>query len=129
MVLTRQGLPTLRLEHTDENLSARGGYVLAEADGERQATILATGSEVSVAMEARETLQAEGISTAVVSMPCWALFDVQDEEYRTRALVPGTSRVAVEAASRPGWGRYIRSHGGCVGASGFCASAPGVAWF
>ncbi len=125
LVLTRQGLPTLRLDHTDDNLSARGGYVLAEAvGGERQATVLATGSEVSVAMKAREGLQAEGVATAVVSLPCWELFDAQDDEYKQDVLGQGTVRVAVEAAVRQGWDRYIRSHGGFVGMTGFGASAP-----
>ncbi|NQU62438.1 MAG: transketolase, partial [Rhodospirillales bacterium] len=125
MVLTRQGLPTLRTEHTDENLSARGAYVLAEAEGgDRKATILATGSEVSLAMEARDTLQSEGTPTAVVSMPCWELFDEQDQAYREKVLGPGTVRVAVEAAIRQGWDHYIRSHGGFVGMSSFGASAP-----
>jgi len=125
MVLTRQGLPTQRTQHTDENLSAKGAYVLAEAEGgDRQATIFATGSEVSLAMEARKTLQSEGIRAAVVSMPCWELFDKQDEAYRKEVLGPGTIRVAVEAAIRQGWDRYIRSHGGFVGMSTFGASAP-----
>ncbi|MBC8338427.1 MAG: transketolase [Alphaproteobacteria bacterium] len=125
MVLTRQGLPTQRTEHTDENLSARGAYVLAEAEGgERQVTLFATGSEVSIAMEARGTLQADGTPTAVVSMPCWELFDEQDDAYRKQVMGPGTVRVAVEAAIRMGWDRYIRSHGGFVGMTGFGASAP-----
>jgi len=124
MVLTRQGVPTLRLEHTDENLSAKGGYVLADADGERKATIFATGSEVSIAMDAREILQADGVPTAVISMPCWELFDAQPEAYRKEVLGPGTVRVAVEAAIRQGWDQYIRSHGGFVGMSSFGASAP-----
>ena len=125
MVLTRQGLPTVRVEHTDDNLSARGAYVLAEADGgDRQVTLLATGSEVQIAMQARETLQGEGIPAAVVSMPCWELFDKQDEAYRQQVLGPGTVRVAVEAAIRQGWDRYIRSDGGFVGMTGFGASAP-----
>ena len=99
MVLTRQGLPALRSEHTEENLCARGAYVLAEAEGgERKVTLLATGSEVSLAMEARGTLQADGIPTAVVSMPCWELFDAQTETYRNQVLAPGTVRVGVEAA-------------------------------
>ncbi len=127
MVLTRQGVPTLRTEHTDENLCARGAYILAEADGgadARQATLLATGSEVSLAMQARDTLQGEGIPTAVVSMPCWELFDEQDESYREQVLGQGSIRVGVEAAVRMGWERYTRSHGGFVGMSGFGASAP-----
>jgi len=125
MVLSRQGLPAQRTEHTDENLSARGAYVLAEAEGgDRIATILATGSEVSVAMAAREILQGEGTPAAVVSMPCWELFDAQDQAYRDAVLGPKTIRVAVEAAVRMGWDKYIRSHGGFVGMSGFGASAP-----
>lgn len=124
MVLSRQGMPTQRTTHTDENLSARGGYVLAEADGERKATLFATGSEVSVAMQARETLQEEGIPTAVVSMPCWEMFDQQDEDYQRAVCEPGTVQVAVEAAVRMGWDKYIGNQGGFVGMDGFGASAP-----
>lgn len=125
MVLSRQGLPAQRTEHTDENLSARGAYVLAEAEGgARAATILATGSEVSVAMAARDILQGNGTPTAVVSMPCWELFDAQDQAYRDTVLGPQTVRVAVEAAVRMGWERYIGDGGGFVGMSGFGASAP-----
>ena len=126
MVLTRQGVPTLRTEHTDENLCARGAYVLAEADGgidDRQATILATGSEVSLAMAARDTLQSDGIATAVVSMPSWELFDAQDDTYRASVL--GTvKRVAVEAAVRFGWDQYLRENDSFIGMNGFGASAP-----
>jgi len=125
MVLTRQGLPTQRTEHTDENLSARGGYIMADAEGgDRKVTLFATGSEVSIAMQARDTLQTDGTPTAVVSMACWELFDQQDEPYRKQVMGPGTVRVAVEAAVRQGWDRYIRSHGGFVGMTGFGASAP-----
>ena len=73
--LTRQNLATVRTEHTAENLSAKGGYVLAAAEGERKVTIFATGSEVEIAVEARKALQAEGIGTTVVSMPSWELFE------------------------------------------------------
>ena len=125
MVLTRQGLPALRSEHTEENLCARGAYILAEAEGgERKVTLLATGSEVSLAMEARGTLQADGIPTAVVSMPCWELFDAQTETYRNQVLAPGTVRVGVEAAIGFGWDRYIGADGAFVGMNGFGASAP-----
>ena len=124
MVLTRQGLPTLRCEHTDDNLSARGAYVLAEAEGERKVTLLATGSEVSLAMEARESLQSDGIPTAVVSMPCWELFEEQDEAYRRGVLGPNTVRVGVEAAVSMGWDRYTGDNGSFVGMKGFGASAP-----
>ena len=126
LVLTRQGVPGMRTEHTDQNLSARGAYVLAEAEGgEHVATLLATGSEVSVAMAARDILQADGMPTAVVSMPCWELFDAEDETYRKLVLGPGTVRVAVEAGVRMGWDKYIRNHGDFVGMTGFGASAPG----
>ena len=125
MVLTRQGLPTFRTEHTDDNLCARGAYVLADAEGgDRQVTLLATGSEVSLAMDARATLQADGIPTAVVSMPSWELFEEQDEAYRKQILGPGAVRVAVEAGMRMGWDRFVRPHGGFVGMDSFGASAP-----
>jgi len=124
MVLTRQGVPLLRTEHTDKNLSARGAYVLAEADGVRQATIMATGSEVSIAMAARDALNGEGITVAVVSVPCWELFDAQGDAYQIEVLGQGVPHVAVEAGVRMGWDKYIRSHGGFVGMTGFGASAP-----
>jgi len=125
MAFTRQGCPAVRTEHTDENLCAKGGYVLAEADGERKATILATGSEVSLALEARDVLQADGVPTAVVSMPCWELFDAQPKAYQDDVLKPGTATVAVEAALSMGWEKYTGRDGGFVGMTGFGASAPG----
>jgi len=125
MILTRQGLEPQRTTHTDENLCAKGAYVLAEGEGgDRKVTLCATGSEVEIAMAARATLQAEGISTAVVSMPCWELFDAQDAAYRASVLGEGTVRVGVEAAVRFGWDQYIGSDGGFVGMSSFGASAP-----
>ena len=124
IVLSRQGLPALRREHAPENACARGAYVLAEAGSERRVTLLATGSEVALAMAARDCLEEEGIGTAVVSMPCWELFEKQDSNYRATVLGPGTTRVAVEAAVRLGWDRYIGEHGRFVGMSGFGASAP-----
>ena len=124
MVLTRQGVPLQRSAHTDDNLCGRGAYVLAEAEGGRKVTLIATGSEVSIAMAARDTLQADGVATAVVSVPCWELFDEQDAAYQKEVLGKGTIRVAVEAGVRMGWDKYIRNHGGFVGMSGFGASAP-----
>ena len=123
LALTRQGVPTLRTEHTDENLSAKGGYVLAEPDGDRAATILATGSEVEIAMAARDALKADGVPTAVVSMPCWELFAAQDDAYRASVLGGGV-RVALEAAVSMGWEQWTGTDGGFVGMSGFGASAP-----
>jgi len=127
MVLTRQGLAPQRKTHKKENMCARGAYVLAEGKGgakKRRVTLMATGSEVEIAMEARDTLQGAGISTAVVSMPCWELFDAQDDAYRNKVLGKGTARVAVEAAMRFGWDKYIGPDGGFVGMTGFGASAP-----
>jgi transketolase len=128
--LTRQNLKTLRTEHKAKNLTAQGAYVLAEATGKRQAILLATGSEVEIAMAARDLLQAEGIGTRVVSMPCWELFEEQNEAYRRRVLPAGPVRVAVEAAIRFGWDRWLfgqggkREKSGFVGMHDFGASAP-----
>ncbi len=128
LALTRQALPTLRTTHTDENLCAKGGYVLFEAEGKRQATIIATGSEVSLAMEACNALKAQGIRAAVVSLPCWELFDAQPAAYRAQVL-GDAPRVAVEAASTFGWERYVGANGAIVGMTTFGASAPAPALF
>ena len=128
--LTRQGLPTVRTDHKTKNLTAQGAYVLAEAEGKRQAILIATGSEVSVALAARDALQAEGIGTRVVSMPCMELFAQQDDAYRRRILPPGPVRVAVEAAVQQGWDRWLTGErgksnkAGFVGMDDFGASAP-----
>ena len=117
--LTRQNLKTLRTAHKSKNLTAQGGYVLADATGKRQAILMATGSEVEIAMAARDLLEAEGIGTRVVSMPCWELFEEQDETYRRRVLPAGPVRVAVEAAIRFGWDRWLFGQGGKREKSGF----------
>ena len=128
--LTRQNLKTLRTDHKTKNLTAQGAYVLADATGKRQAILMATGSEVEIAMAARDLLEAEGIGTRVVSMPCWELFEEQDETYRRRVLPAGPVRVAVEAAIRFGWDRWLfgqggkREKSGFVGMHDFGASAP-----
>ena len=124
VVLSRQGLPALRREHTADNVCEKGAYVLVEAEGERQVTLLATGSEVALALAARDLLEEEAIGTAVVSMPCWELFDEQDRDYQATVLGPGTVRIGIEAAVRLGWDRYIGERGKFVGMSGFGASAP-----
>ncbi|MGQ0676315.1 MAG: transketolase [Rhodospirillales bacterium] len=124
LALTRQAVPQLRDTDAGANLCARGGYVLAEADGQRRATLIATGSEVSVAVAARELLQKSGVPAAVVSLPCWRLFDAQDAAYRAKVLGPERGRVAVEAAVRLGWDKYVGPGGGFVGMAGFGASAP-----
>jgi len=121
--LTRQDLPTLRTEHTSENLCARGAYVVSDAKGQRRATILATGSEVPIAVAAQASLREAGVETAVVSMPCWELFDRQDPACRAGVL-GSAPRVAVEAASPFGWTRYIASEDHFVGMRSFGASGP-----
>jgi len=125
LALTRQNLPTLRLAHTDENLSARGAYVLAEAScGPRRVTLMATGSEVEIADKARAALEADGIGTALVSMPSWELFAEQPKEYRDSVLGIGTARVGVEAMVRLGWDRWLGDNGAFVGMTGFGESGP-----
>jgi transketolase len=126
MALTRQGLPIVdRSVFGAASGVRKGAYVLAEAEGELKAILIATGSEVSVAMEAREQLQAEGIGTRVVSMPSWTLFSRQPQEYQDEVLPPEISaRVAVEAASPMGWEKWVGRAGRVVGISHFGASAP-----
>ena len=123
LALTRQGLPTVRAGDVGENRSARGGYVLKEADGPRDVTIMATGSEVEIALAAAKTLAESGKQAAVLSMPCLDLFEEQDEAYRKSVL--GTApRIAIEAAARLGWDRWIGENGRFIGMTGFGASAP-----
>ena len=124
LALTRQAVPPLRRENDDENRCARGAYVLRPADGAAQATIFATGSEVGLAVDAREALQAAGVPTTVVSVPCWGLFENQPREYRRAILGQGTVRVAVEAGSPIGWERFVGTEGTVVGMHGFGDSAP-----
>jgi transketolase len=129
LALTRQAVPALRSQHQSENLSAKGAYVLAEAPkGPRQVTLLATGSEVSVALEARDLLAKDGLAAAVVSMPSWELFAAQSVGYRAQVL-GGAPRLAVEAAVGQGWARWTGEGGGFVGMSQFGASAPAVKLF
>jgi len=130
LALSRQSLPTVRVAHKTRNLTAQGAYVLAESEGKRQAILMATGSEVSVALEARDMLQAQGIGTRVVSVPCMELFAQQDETIRRRVLPAGAVRVAIEAGVQQGWDRWLlgergrEAKAGFVGMEGFGASAP-----
>ncbi|MCV6591766.1 MAG: transketolase [Silicimonas sp.] len=131
LTLSRQGLPTVRTDHKTKNLSAQGAYVLADAEaGKRQVILMATGSEVALALEARAALEAKGIGTRVVSMPCAELFAQQDEKYRRKVLPAGPVRVAVEAGVRQGWDRWLLDERGraqkaaFVGMDSFGASAP-----
>ncbi|HSS14208.1 MAG TPA: transketolase, partial [Rhizomicrobium sp.] len=123
LAFSRQDVPTLRGTHIAENLSAKGAYELIGAENAK-VTFLATGTEVSLAVEAAAKLKAEGITARVVSMPCWKLFEEQPVEYRRKVLGPGTVKVAVEAAAREGWDRYIGPKGAFVGMHSFGASGP-----
>jgi transketolase len=123
LALTRQSVPLLRPDSGDENLSAKGAYVLIEPKGKRDVTLIGTGSELALAVSAAKALEGEGIRAAVVSMPCWELFGAQSESYRDAVL--GTApRVAVEAAAPFGWSRWLGPEGAFVGMHGFGASAP-----
>lgn len=124
LALTRQGLPLLRTS-AEKNLTRKGGYVISDvAKGKkRQATIIATGSEVSMAVEAQKKLREEGIETAVVSMPCTELFDAQDLSYQEEVLGKAP-RIAVEAAAKFGWEKYVGLEGDVIGMDGFGASGP-----
>ncbi len=123
LALSRQPMPLLRKEAGNENKSAKGAYVLLEAEGgERKLTLMGTGSELHLAVEAREILQKEGIPTAVVSMPCRLIFEEQDAAYKKAVMGATHARVAVEAAVEMGWDRYLGFDGRFVGMHGFGAS-------
>ncbi|MBE6444280.1 MAG: transketolase [Alphaproteobacteria bacterium] len=124
LALSRQNLPLLR-QDAKENKSAKGGYIIAGDINKRQATIIATGSEVSLAIDAYNKLKEEGVNVAVVSMPCTELFDNQDIKYQEEIL-GNKPRIAVEAASKFGWEKYVGLNGDIIGMDGFGASAPGV---
>jgi transketolase len=138
LALTRQNVPNLRSAHTEENLSAKGAYVIAEGGkvgtteggkrplpqgGKRDVTLLATGSEVGLAVEAAALLAEDGVHAAVVSMPCWSLFEAQSPEYR-RSVLGSAPRIGIEAGIRQGWDRWLGDDGQFIGMTGFGASAP-----
>jgi transketolase len=123
LCLSRQGLPVVRTTHTDTNLTARGAYVLRDVNGARDITLIATGSEIELALEAAETLRADGINAAVVSAPCFELFAAQDEDYRAGVL-GDAPRIGIEAAIRQSWDTLLDRQDGFVGMTGFGASAP-----
>lgn len=130
LIFSRQPVPALRRDGGAENRCTRGAYVLAEATGgARRVTLLSTGSEVAIAMAARDRLQADGVPTAVVSMPCWERFEDQPAAYRASVIGDDTVRIGVEAAVRLGWDRYVGPQGGFVGMSTFGASGPSDAVF
>jgi transketolase len=124
LVLTRQALPPM--PRTPQQLDAieRGGYVLLDCDGTPECVLIATGSEVTLAVEAAKSLGGHGRRVRVVSMPCTSLFDKQDAAYRADVLPAGVPRVAVEAGVRDGWYRYVGADGAVIGMDTFGASAP-----
>jgi transketolase len=123
MALSRQKTPALRTD-AERNLCALGAYELLPAEGEALATLFACGTETGIAAQARAMLQAEGVPTRLVSTPCWALFDAQDEAYQAQVIGRAPARVAIEAGVRQGWDRFIGPGGAFVGLSSFGASAP-----
>ena len=123
MALSRQGVPQLRLEDNGENLTSKGAYILRRYGASRDVTLIATGTELSLAVEAAEELYAAGLGVVVVSIPCWELFDAQPAEYRAQTL-GSAPRIAIEAASKFGWTRYVASEEDVIGMDGFGASAP-----
>jgi len=129
LALSRQNTPALRDEPAEENLCARGAYELRPAEGEAQVTIFATGTEVALAVAARDQLQAEGIGTRVVSVPCFELFEQQSPAYRKAVIGDAPVRVAVEAQIKQGWERFLGEDGQFVGMSSFGASAPAPALY
>ena len=124
MALSRQKTAAVRTETTAENLSAHGAYQLAAAGSPAQVTIFASGTEVAVAMAAREKLESEGIGTRVVSTPCWELFFAQTDRYQAAVIGETQARVAIEAAVKQGWERFLGPDGVFVGMDSFGASAP-----
>ena len=126
--LSRQGLPTVRTNHTDTNMTAKGAYVLRDVNGTRDVTIIATGSEVEIALAAADKLAADGVKAVVVSAPCFEAFDRQPQAYRD-AVLGSAPRVGVEAAVRQGWDALIGNEGAFVGMSSFGASAPAPALY
>jgi len=123
LCLSRQALPAFRDSATEINQVGLGAYVIVEPSGPRDVTLIATGSEVSVALEAAELLADDGVRAAVVSAPCFELFGQQSRDYLKKVLGKAP-RVGVEAAVEGDWGRWLGDHGEFVGMSGFGASAP-----
>ena len=126
LVMTRQTVPVFdRSKYASAEGARRGGYVLADCEGEPELILIATGSEVQLALGAHETLVGEGIRSRVVSLPCWEIFDRQDEEYRDAVLPPAVSaRLAIEEGSPQGWERYVGGQGRIMGMTTFGQSAP-----
>jgi transketolase len=124
MALTRQNLPAVRTEYEEANLSGRGAYVLADSRGDADVTIFASGSEVEIALAARKQIEAAGRKARVVSVPSFELFADQSADYQAEVIGTAPVKVAIEAAVRMGWDRFIGSDGIFIGMKGFGASAP-----
>jgi transketolase len=129
LVLTRQDLPHVERTAEQVALAARGGYILTNGDGDPAITLIATGSEVQLALGAARELEKSGAAVRVVSMPCTQVFDRQPEEYRNHVLPPGGARLAVEAGATDGWWRYVGGRGAVVGIDRYGHSAPAKALF
>ena len=124
MALSRQNLPAVRKTYVAENLSAKGAYELSPAYAQAKVTLFASGSEVEIALAAQKTLEAEGVATRVVSVPCFELFLRQNDAARKAVIGEAPVRVAVEAGLAMGWDPFLGRDGGFVGMTGFGASAP-----
>ena len=107
LALSRQNMPTARIKHSQENLVSKGAYILKESKNPRQILLLASGSEIKIALDAQEQLEENGIGTRVVSMPCWELFEKQELSYRKKVLPSGPIRVAIEAGIKHGWEKWL----------------------
>jgi transketolase len=123
LALSRQNLPQVR-DGAEENLCARGAYRLRSASADRKVVLIGSGSEVELALATADMLEGQGIGADVVSMPCWSLFDAQDEAYRRDLLPAGTLKVSIEAGVTLGWDRYVGADGLAIGLDRFGASAP-----
>ena len=130
LALSRQNLPTVRAKHCTKNLVARGAYILKASKGRCKVILLASGSEVSIAIEAQKVLEKSGLGTRVVSMPSWELFKQQESSYKKKVLSKGPIRVAIEAGVEQGWERWLLGEGGSekkscfIGMKSFGASGP-----
>ncbi|MEQ8325662.1 transketolase [Parvibaculum sp.] len=124
LALSRQNLAAVRTENSDRNLCARGAYELSPASAKAKVSLLATGSEVEIALAAQKLLEKDGVPARVVSMPCLDIFDKQSREFQREMLGEDTVKIAIEAGARYGWDRYVGPDGDFVGMEGFGASAP-----
>jgi transketolase len=129
LVLSRQALPAMPRDAGQVADIARGGYVLSDSDGAPECVLIATGSEVALAVDAAKGLAEQGRRVRVVSMPCTSLFDAQPQQYRDAVLPAGAPRVAIEAGVPDGWWRYLAGNGAVIGMASFGASAPAKTLF